>query len=59
MCQCAERRAAIAAGVRAIRRGDVAKAVDQAKFVVVSSGEDLRQAAHAMRIMAARLRLTR
>jgi hypothetical protein len=66
MCQCAERRVAIVAGVRALRRGDVAGAVNQAQFIGRSFVDDLRHdpvglaaSARQALLAAARRRLTR
>jgi hypothetical protein len=67
MCRCAERRDAIVAGARALRRGDLAAAGAQAKFVGRTFVEDLRrdpvglaaEAARTLRLAAARARLAR
>lgn len=57
-CRCAERRAAILSGVRAIAKGDKATAIEQVKFVGQSSIEDAKIITRS-RIAAARAKLAR
>lgn len=55
-CKCAERRAAIAQGARAVVRGDAEQLVEQAQFVVSSTVEDV-SALFRGKVAAARARL--
>lgn len=63
MCRCAERRSAIARGVRTLLQGEFQRAGAEAAFAVRSTAEDARilaqqmQAAASSKIAAARARL--
>ncbi|MBN9459047.1 MAG: hypothetical protein J0I54_20635 [Bosea sp.] len=54
MCRCADRRAATAAGARAVLRGDLSEAARQVKAVTASARLDLEMARAAAAARLAR-----
>jgi hypothetical protein len=59
-CRCSERREAIVLAASSVRRGDIHEAAAEARFVVTSAVQDIREAGRSLsRLAAARAGLRR